>query len=77
MANENIQGGFFILRYRNILRNTHRIEKMFAIESLYFQGGKITPQKLTPRPGSGRGDWNFKWEPLFFITDSNSPLKNT
>ena len=38
---------FFILRYRNILINTHRTERMFAIRNLYHRGGKATPQEFT------------------------------
>ena len=59
---------FFILGYRNILRNTHRTEKMSAMKSFHFRGRKPTPKKLTPHPrGGGGGIRNFKWEPLFLI----------
>ena len=46
-----IQGEFFIMRHRNISRNTHRTEKIFEIKFFYFQGRKATPQKPTPHPG--------------------------
>ena len=68
----NIQGEFFILRHRNISRNTQCAKKMSAIET-YFWKRKATPKKFTPHPGSGRGGaGNFEWKPLFLIADLDS-----
>ena len=54
-----------------MLTNMHRT-KNCTIKTFYFRGGKASSPKFTPDP-----ERNFKWEPLFFIAGSDSPLKNT
>ena len=43
-------------------------KKFRQIETFLFQGGKVTPQKVTPYPELGGVQLlYFKWEPLFLL----------
>ena len=44
-----MQGEFFIFKYRNISRNTHRTKKISTIESFYFRVRKATTQTFSPQ----------------------------